>query len=118
MFVRIVSASLLAASAAADARTVASAPSGCSSAIARTVPILQAADVSLARGDSQRANARFDLALSNLGSAYRRRGLLDDSGMKLVLASAEENKGRLTKAAGIKRRVLESRLQLCGYRPK
>lgn len=109
---------LLAAAATAHPVTDASAPPACPVAVGRTLPALRAADVSLARGDARQANAKLDLALATLGTAFRRRGLLDDTGLKLVLAQTEERKGKLSKAAGIKRRVLESRLRLCGYTPR
>ena len=38
--------------------------------------------------------------------------MIDDTGMKLVLASAEEQKGSLQVAVTIRRRVLAARLSL------
>lgn len=58
----------------------------------------------------------LDQGLESLGDIYLHNGLLDDSGMKLVLARSKESQGDLETAAHIMRRVLESRL--AAYRDK
>jgi hypothetical protein len=58
------------------------------------------------------ANTLLKKGLDTLGSLYVSPKIVDDSGMKLVLASAEEEKGSLQVAATIRRRVLVARLSL------
>ncbi|WP_394760998.1 hypothetical protein [Phenylobacterium sp.] len=51
-------------------------------------------------------------ALDALGSAYVLPGLIDDSGMHLILANEAERKGDLGLANSMRRRILEERLRL------
>ncbi len=105
-------AALSAAVPGADAK----ANADCRQNVERTLPELRAADAFLLRGSVRQANAKLDLALQRLGTGYRQRGLMDDTGLKLALARSEERKGKLAASARIKRRMLGVRLHLCGYK--
>lgn len=70
----------------------------------------------LGRGDFKLASSLFDEGIERLASTYLYDRLIDDTGMKLVLAKSEERRGALENAANIKNRVLESRL--AAYRLK
>jgi hypothetical protein len=58
------------------------------------------------------ANQFLDKAIANLGSDYVSSKAIDDTGMKLTLANAESRSGRLAAAVTLKKRVLESRLEM------
>lgn len=58
------------------------------------------------------ANTLLKEGLDTLGDLYVSSDIVDDTGMKLVLASAKENEGSLQVAATIRRRVLATRLSL------
>ncbi len=58
------------------------------------------------------ANTLLKKGLDTLGSRYVTPAMIDDTGMKLVLASAEEQKGSLQVAVTIRRLVLAARLSL------
>lgn len=109
----VVLALLIAVSAVADTR--APATSACRTAIERALPELRAADVLLVRKEMRAANARLDAGLRTLGNAYHRPGMIDDSGLSLVVALTDERRGRLERAARIKRHLLSERLKLCGH---
>lgn len=82
-------------------------------ALAREVEtILKAAEQAIERQEWASANALLKRGLDALGDRYITIGTIDDSGMKLVLAVAEEKKGTLQTAAHIRRGVLASRLSL------
>lgn len=78
--------------------------------------ILQQADQAIQAQQSEKAHALLQHGLSRLGSHYVMPNLLDESGLKLQLASAEALRGNQAVAANLRRRVLESRLTL--YRQK
>jgi hypothetical protein len=60
------------------------------------------------------AIAAFDRAIAAIGAGYIKNGanVVDDTGMKLVLAQSEQKRGTLATAANLKSRVVESRLSL------
>lgn len=65
----------------------------------------------------QRFERAYDLykqSLLHLGDTYRRDDLLDDTGMKLIVAEDFERKGEMGKASAALRRILEERLILYG----
>lgn len=64
----------------------------------------------VANGDARVAVQSFDSGVDALGATYYDEDLIDDSGMKLVLAKTEEAQGRFESAANLKKSVLESRL--------
>lgn len=70
----------------------------------------------LDRKDVLGASRVLDRGLEILGDAYFHHEFIDDTGMKLVLAQSEENRGRFEIAANIKIRVLGSRLAAFGER--
>lgn len=74
--------------------------------------LLVAADKAVEKEEWVLANTLLKKGLDTLGSLYVSPKIVDDSGMKLVLASAEEKKGSFQVAATIRRRVLAARLSL------
>lgn len=70
----------------------------------------------LSQNDFANASRLFDQALQILGGDSLQSNMIDDTGMKLVLAKSEEAKGAVEVAANIKSRVLSSRLD--AYRSK
>ena len=65
----------------------------------------------LGRKEFRAASKIFDHGLHILGDNYFYDGLVDDTGIKLVIAQSEESKGVFEVAANIKGRVLDSRLE-------
>lgn len=59
-----------------------------------------------------RANQLLDKAIAELGSDYASAKAIDDTGMKLTLASSEARNGKLAVAVAIKKRVAEARLEM------
>ncbi len=72
--------------------------------------ILESADQAALREDWVEANALLKRGLEMLGSRYVSSGAIDETGMKLVLAEAEEKRGALDNAARMRRRILSERL--------
>ena len=60
----------------------------------------------------EQAGAFLDKAIAALGSDYASPKTIDDTGMKLTLANAEARSGKLAVAVTLKKRVLESRLEM------
>ncbi|SFS10071.1 hypothetical protein [Sphingomonas jatrophae] len=88
-------------------------PDRCVAVRGKAIMARAAADSAGARGDRKVENARLDEALGALGSSYATPAMIDDTGMRLILARQAAGKGRLAQAATLKRRVLDERLQLC-----
>lgn len=97
-----------------DARAHPPVAAGCQLASEQARAPMAAAEKALARGDARTANTMLDTALRALGNSYRQPNTLDDTGMHLTLANIQQGKGKLRLAAGLKRKVLKERLQLCG----
>jgi len=74
--------------------------------------VLLAADKAMESQNWLLANAELKRGLEVLGSRYGSPNVIDDSGMKLVLAGVEEQKGDVAKAVAIRRRILGERLEL------
>ncbi len=74
--------------------------------------LLVAADKAVKKEEWALANTLLKEGLDTLGDLYVSSDIVDDTGMKLVLASAKENEGSLQVAATIRRRVLAARLSL------
>lgn len=74
--------------------------------------LLVAADKAVKKEEWAQANTLLKEGLDTLGDLYVSSDIVDDTGMKLVLASAKENEGPLQVAATIRRRVLAARLSL------
>ncbi len=85
----------------------------CQSGFAAASEQLRLADHSVTRRDFPAANRALDAALDKLGHAYAPGGMLDDSGMHLVVASQQERRGKLKDAVEIKRRILTDRMAMC-----
>ncbi|ANH67401.1 hypothetical protein [Mitsuaria sp. 7] len=77
---------------------------------ARAMKAYEKGIAALERKDFGSAAQILDDGLGILGDAYLYEGLVDDTGMKLVLAEVEESKGAFEAAAKMKGRVLDSRL--------
>jgi hypothetical protein len=60
----------------------------------------------------EQAEQFLDKAIAALGSDYISPKTIDDTGMKLTLANAEARAGKLAVAVTLKKRVLESRLEM------
>ncbi|AZS49447.1 hypothetical protein DM558_01035 [Entomomonas moraniae] len=60
----------------------------------------------------KKAISLFDDGIKKIGNQYYSTDIQDDTGMKLILANAEEKKGNLERAAYLKRNVLEARIQI------
>ena len=58
------------------------------------------------------ASAFLDKAIANLGNDYTSPKVIDDTGMKLTLATAEARSGKLAAAVTLKKRVIEARLEM------
>ena len=76
------------------------------------------ADKALARGSVRTANTTLDFAIRAFGNSYRQPVTIDDTGMRLTLATFEQGKGRHRAAARLKRTVLADRLEQCGVTAK
>jgi TolA-binding protein len=63
-----------------------------------------------AGGNYTAAVQSFRAGIDSIGDLYSHAKLLDDTGVKLVLAESNESKGNLKGAAAVYERVLESRL--------
>ena len=74
--------------------------------------LLVAADKAVKKEEWAQANTLLKEGLDTLGDLNVSSDIVDDTGMKLVLASAKENEGSLQVAATIRRRVLAARLSL------
>lgn len=74
--------------------------------------LLNTAEQALERQEWPLANVLLKRGLDTLGDRYTTSNTIDDSGMKLVLADAEERKGNLQTSAQIRQSVLASRLSL------
>jgi len=70
------------------------------------------------RQDQKTAGMAYKEGIAVLGDAYRDHNILDDTGMKLVLARSTEAKEGLVRAAPIYQRVLESRISTYASREK
>ncbi len=66
----------------------------------------------LSDGRYVEASKLFSEGIDVLGDLYRNPDIIDDTGMKLTLASIEEKSGNLQVSANIKKGVLESRLSI------
>lgn len=73
---------------------------------------LKAAEQAIENKEWASANTLLKRGLDIVGDRHTTPDSIDDSGMKLVLAEAEEKKGALHTAAHIRRSVLASRLSL------
>jgi hypothetical protein len=60
----------------------------------------------------EQAEQFLDKAIVALGGDYLSPKVIDDTGMKLTLANAEARAGKLAGAVTLKKRVLESRLEM------
>jgi hypothetical protein len=60
----------------------------------------------------EQAEQFLDKAIAALGSDYISPKTIDDTGMKLTLANAEARASKLAVAVTLKKRVLESRLEM------
>ena len=60
----------------------------------------------------EQAEQFLDKAIAALGSDYVSPKTIDDTGMKLTLANAEARSGKRAAAVTLKKRVLESRLEM------
>ncbi len=74
--------------------------------------LVVAADKAIEEEEWVLANTLLKKGLDTLGSRYVTLAMIDDTEMKLVLASAEEQKGSLQVAVTLRRRVLAARLSL------
>lgn len=88
-------------------------PAACATVTDPARTALARADAALARRDARGANRELDAGLARLGGAYSRPDLVDDTGMRLVLARSHERR-QPRRAALDKRGVLAERLALCG----
>lgn len=73
---------------------------------------LAAADATMKNKDWEAANRRLLEGLKTLGDRYVLPASIDETGMKLVAAEAEEKNGRLENAAQMRRRILQTRLDM------
>jgi hypothetical protein len=73
---------------------------------------LREADAAIARQDWSGANRLLRVGLETLGERYVSPTVIDETGMKLVAADAEERAGRLDNAVSMRRRILQTRLEL------
>ena len=80
--------------------------------IAEVAGALLAAEQAMESQNWILANAELKRGLEVMGSRYVSPNVIDDSGMKLVLARVEEQKGDVAKAVAIRRRILGERLEL------
>lgn len=76
--------------------------------------IVKKAEQAIERQDWSSANALLKQGLDAVGERYAVHNSIDDTGMKLLLADTEEQKGCLQTAAQIRQRILASRLLLLG----
>ena len=74
--------------------------------------LVVAADKAIEEEEWVLANTLLKKGLDTLGSRYVTLAMIDDTEMKLVLASAEEQNGSLQVAVTLRRRVLAARLSL------
>ena len=74
--------------------------------------LLNTVEQALERQEWPLANVLLKRGLDSLSDRYTASNSIDDSGMKLVLADAEEKKGNLQTSAQIRHSVLASRLSL------
>lgn len=95
---------------------ITTAPAQCRPASKHALVWLAAADKASSRHDPKTANDQLDKSLAALGQAYLTPNLLDDTDMHLVIARDNQRRGRLSKAAVLKRRILIERLGLCGVK--
>ncbi len=79
---------------------------------ARATLLFERGSQALSNDEHGAAIKDFRAGIAALGSSYRSPSVIDDTGMKLVLAEGEEANGRLKVAANVLSRVLESRLAL------
>jgi hypothetical protein len=73
---------------------------------------LESAEKAIEKQDWPAANVLLQQGLTDLGNRYLTADIIDETGMKLMVAEVEEKKGSLSTAAGIRRGVLSSRLSL------
>ena len=73
------------------------------------VPLIQAASE---RADWPQANTLLKQAFEQLGERYQSPDVIDETGMRLVLADAQERAGAWPAATSIRSRMLETRLQM------
>ncbi|MCL2716505.1 MAG: hypothetical protein FWD68_18550 [Alphaproteobacteria bacterium] len=73
---------------------------------------LDRADTEIARRDFENANNTLNAELGELGNRYSDPRVIDDSGMKLIVARDHDRNGRLEDAARIRRNILNIRLHL------
>jgi hypothetical protein len=73
---------------------------------------LRDADAAIGRQDWANANRLLLDGLKTLGDRYVSPTVIDETGMKLVAADSEERGGRLDNAAAMRRRILQTRLEL------
>lgn len=71
---------------------------------------LRGADHAIELSQWAAANVLLKRGLAEMGDRYARATTIDDSGMKLVLADMEDQKGNPQAASAIRRRVLAERL--------
>ena len=88
----------------------------CQQAAIRAEASLAEADRAFRKGNFRAANTMLDAALGILGDSYSRDDFLDDTGMHLLVADMKSEKGNLKDASTIKRRMLESRIEMCEFR--
>lgn len=74
--------------------------------------LMRQADAASAKQDWVAANDAWLKGLNTLGDRYASPDAVDDTGMRLVAAEAEERRGNLNTAATIRQRVLQTRLDL------
>ena len=94
----------------------ASSASSLATATADAKRSLAAASSAIENRKFAEANSLLRDALRKLGDGYLSPGTVDDSGMSLVLADSEQQKGREDIAANLRRNVLATRLALLEQR--
>ena len=78
----------------------------------KTNRFLCLADERIAIRDFEKANSYLKEGLFLLGDSYAVSDILDDTGIKLVLADLDEKKGEIENAVYIRRRMLSARLEI------
>ena len=71
------------------------------------------ADQLLTQKNARQAAQVLDKALQILGNRYVDSRYIDDTGMYLIVAQLQQDKGKFAQAAAIRRDVLAERLRLC-----
>lgn len=97
---------------ACSSMPAASSDSSSATAAADATRSLAAASSAIENRNFAEANTLLRDALRKLGDGYHSPSTVDDTGMSLVLADSEEQKGREDIAANLRRNVLATRLAI------